>query len=60
VLGWPHTTAVVSDRQDGRRWVVDSRFFANGHPPASAPLEVWQRGRWRPGKATETAKPSVR
>jgi hypothetical protein len=60
VLGWPHTTAVVSDRQDGRRWVVDSWFFANGHPPAIAPLEVWQRGRWRPGKTTETAKPSVR
>jgi hypothetical protein len=56
LFGWPHTTAVVSEREGGRRWAIDSWFFANGHPPAVAPLEVWQRG-WRPGKATETAKP---
>jgi hypothetical protein len=57
LFGWPHTTAVVSERQSGQRWAIDSWFFANGHPPAIAPLQVWQRG-WRPGKATETAKPS--
>lgn len=59
LFGWPHTTAVVSERQSGQRWAVDSWFFANGHPPAVAPLEVWQHG-WRPGRATETAKPSSR
>lgn len=57
LFGWPHTTAVVSDRKDGRRWAVDSWFFANGQPPAIVPLEVWQGG-WRPGRATETARPS--
>jgi hypothetical protein len=57
LFGWPHTTAVVSERENGKRWAIDSWFFANGHPPAIAPLEVWQRG-WRPGKATETAIPS--
>ena len=57
LFGWPHTTAVVSERESGKRWAIDSWFFANGHPPAIAPLEVWQRG-WRPGKATETATPS--
>ena len=57
LFGWPHTTAVVSERESGKRWAIDSWFFANGHPPAVAPLEVWQRG-WRPGKATETAAPS--
>ena len=59
LFGWPHTTAVIGERDGGRRWAVDSWFFANGHPPAVAPLEVWQRG-WRPGKATETAKPLPR
>ena len=57
LFGWPHTTAVVSDRKDGRRWAVDSWFFANGQPPAIVPLDLWQGG-WRPGKATETARPS--
>jgi hypothetical protein len=59
LFGWPHTTAVVSDRQDGRRWAVDSWFFANGHPPAIVRLDVWHGG-WRPHKATETAGPSPR
>lgn len=58
LFGWPHTTAVVSERQSGQRWAIDSWFLANGHPPAVAPLQVWQRG-WRPSKATEIAKPSL-
>jgi hypothetical protein len=57
LFGWPHTTAVISERQSGQRWAIDSWFFENGHPPAVVPLQVWQHG-WRPDKATETAKPS--
>ena len=56
LFGWPHTTAVVSDQTTGRKWAVDSWFFANGVPPVIVPLEQWQQVRWRPGKpATGTA-----
>ena len=55
LFGWPHTTAVVSDQTTGRKWAVDSWFFANGVPPVIVPLEQWRQVRWRPDKPTETA-----
>jgi hypothetical protein len=48
-LGWPHTTAVVRERETGARWAVDSWFYGNGSPPEIVPLEVWKRG-WRPAQ----------
>ena len=46
-LGWPHTTAVVRERETGERWAVDSWFYGNGSPPEIVPLELWKSG-WRP------------
>lgn len=47
LAGWPHTSAVVSEVEGGRRWAVDSWFLDNGEPPFILPLEVWKSG-WRP------------
>jgi hypothetical protein len=40
-LRWPHTTAVISEKKNRKRWVVDSWFFDNGVPPVIMPLEKW-------------------
>ena len=56
LLGWPHTTAVVSEVKTGARWVVDSWFFENGIPPVIVPLELWKTG-WRPEKPPVSAFP---
>ena len=45
--GWPHYTALVRDRQSGKRWVVDSWFRDNGAPPDIVELETWKDG-WKP------------
>jgi hypothetical protein len=45
--GWPHTTAVIRDKQNGQLYAVDSWFYDNGVPAVILPLEVWQSG-WRP------------
>ena len=45
--GWPHTTAVISEKESGQRWAVDSWFYDNGVPPAVLPLEQWSNG-WKP------------
>ena len=45
--GWPHTTAVIRDKQSGQLYAVDSWFYDNGVPAVILPLEVWQNG-WRP------------
>lgn len=42
-----HYTAVLTERDGGRAWAIDSWFFANGVPPAVVPLPQWQRG-WDP------------
>lgn len=47
ILGWPHTTAVIQDRQSGERYAVDSWFLDNGQPPFILPLKVWRDG-WEP------------
>jgi hypothetical protein len=54
ILGWPHTTAVVSEVNGGARWAVDSWFFENGRPPAIVPLDLWKTG-WRPPKTPVSA-----
>lgn len=54
LFGMPHTTAVVKESTSGRRWAVDSWFYANGVPPVIVPLEVWRQARWRPGGSGDT------
>jgi hypothetical protein len=41
LLRWPHTTAVISEKESGKRWAVDSWFYDNGVPPVVLPLETW-------------------
>ncbi len=45
--GWPHTTAVIREKDTDKRWAVDSWFYDNGVPPAILPLEKWREG-WKP------------
>ena len=47
LLTWPHTTAVIRERDSLARWAVDSWFLDNGEPPFILPLDTWRRG-WRP------------
>lgn len=47
LLGWPHTTAVIRDKQSGQKYAVDSWFLDNGEPPYILPLEKWDSG-WEP------------
>lgn len=49
ILGWPHTTAVVSETGSDAQWAVDSWFLDNGEPPFILPLDVWRNG-WEPEK----------
>ena len=48
-LQWPHTTAVIEERANRKKWAVDSWFLDNGEPPFILPLETWKRG-WRPSQ----------
>ncbi|MCC7486134.1 MAG: hypothetical protein IT529_14265 [Burkholderiales bacterium] len=56
LFGMPHTTAVVSENAGGRRWAVDSWFYANGEPPVIVPLETWRQVRWRPEAPARAAR----
>lgn len=40
--GLPHTTAVVRERKNGQKWVVDGWTHANGELPDVMPLETWR------------------
>ncbi|MEJ2308750.1 MAG: hypothetical protein P8Z78_05440 [Gammaproteobacteria bacterium] len=44
---WPHSTAVVSEIDSGRKWAVDSWFFDNGEKPTVVLLKKWRTG-WSP------------
>ncbi len=44
---WPHNTAVVSEKEGGAYYVIDSWFSDNGQEPAIVPLQDWLDG-WRP------------
>ena len=47
--GWPHSTAVISEKHSDKKWAVDSWFRDNGVEPDIVPLKEWRRG-WRPEK----------
>jgi len=49
IFGWPHTTAVIRDKQTGQKYAVDSWFLDNGNLPFVLPLQVWADG-WDPEK----------
>jgi len=38
----PHTTAVVRERGNGRKWVIDGWTHNNGEMPDVMPLETWR------------------
>lgn len=38
---YPHTTAVIVERETGARYAVDSWVFTNGEPPIIVPLDTW-------------------
>lgn len=45
--GWPHSSAVIRDRQSQARYAVDSWFYDNGEPAVVLPFEQWKAG-WKP------------
>ena len=45
---WPHFTAVVTERETGEDFAVDSWVRDNGQPPVVMPLEKWLT-QWRAG-----------
>ena len=44
-----HQTAVIVERETGKRFAIDSWFHDNGHDADIVPLDDWLYG-WRPGK----------
>lgn len=47
LFGWPHTTAVIREKNSGDEYAVDSWFFDNGAEPVIIPLAQWLTG-WNP------------
>ena len=50
---WPHQTAVISERENGAFYVVDSWFHNNGQPPEIVDLKQWKEG-WKPKREGDT------
>lgn len=48
-VGWPHQTAVISEKGAGAYYVVDSWFHDNGEPAEVLPLADWREG-WHPDR----------
>lgn len=46
---WPHQTAVITEKETGQSYVVDSWFHDNGEPPEIVTLEQWKDG-WKPNR----------
>lgn len=44
---WPHTTAVIGDKQTQQRYAVDAWFYDNGVPAVVVSFEQWKSG-WKP------------
>ncbi len=47
INGWPHTSAVLAEKDTGQIYVVDSWFHGNGVAPETVPLDDWMAG-WSP------------
>ena len=52
---WPHSTAVIRDKQSGKVFAVDSWFMDNGQPPYIIPLQEWDDG-WKPADFKEWSR----
>jgi hypothetical protein len=46
-FGWPHTTAVIRDTRNNKKYAIDSWFHDNGIQPEIIELEIWRQG-WEP------------
>lgn len=46
---WPHQTAVISEKETGKFYAVDSWFHDNGKPAEIVTLRRWKAG-WKPGE----------
>lgn len=45
--GWMHQTAVVTEKETGDQYAIDSWFEDNGAPAYIVPIEDWRNG-WHP------------
>lgn len=45
--GWMHQTAVVTEKETGAQYAIDSWYEDNGAPAYVVPLEDWRQG-WHP------------
>lgn len=45
--GWMHQTAVITEKETGKQYAVDSWFEDNGAPAWVVPLQTWRDG-WHP------------
>lgn len=41
---WPHQSAVITELETSKFFVVDSWFHDNGRPPEIVPLQTWKEG----------------
>lgn len=48
--GWMHQTAVLTEKETGEQYAIDSWFEDNGAPAHVVPLERWRNG-WHPEEA---------
>lgn len=55
-LRWPHWTAVLTEKETGTEWAVDSWFRDNGITPVVIPLEDWYQFDEDPAKTRKLAK----
>lgn len=46
---WPHRTAVVTEKSDGKQYAIDSWFHDNGFPAEVVSMTDWKKG-WKPQK----------
>lgn len=42
LIFFPHNTAVIVERDNGRAWAIDSWYSPNGSPAAVWPMELWR------------------
>ncbi len=50
LLGWPHISAVLMEKQTGIRFAIDSWFHDNGVTAEVVPLDTWLVG-WAPAES---------
>lgn len=50
--GWMHQTAVITEKETGKQYAVDSWFEDNGEPAWIVTLDAWRNG-WHPDQLTD-------